>query len=61
MLTVARVLGSQVQLADGTVANFATNLGPPIPQPGRDWNRPWEPVPAAPPREVVSRRFNSLR
>ena len=51
----------RVQLADGTVANFATNLGPPIPQPGRDWNRPWEPAPAAPPREVVSRRFNSLR
>lgn len=34
------------QLPSGAEVAILTNAGPPIPQPGRDWSRPWEPAPA---------------
>ena len=37
----------EMPLADGT-ATILTNSGPPIPQPGHDWTRPWEPAGALP-------------
>ena len=49
------VTAFQVPIAGGGSATVMTNSGPPIPRPGQDWSRPWEPgTPPSVPRRGSS-------
>ena len=42
-----------IPIGDGRTMEIATNLGRPMPQPGKDFSRPWEPAPPRRPHPMA--------